>query len=182
MNRRNLLKAGVVSVSAACFPGVALGDNKKNIKTIKLVRIGSDEHPASENDVETVLNMCKKRGENKTIDDNFLSVIKKTVSPCDVQYDIIECNVNTQTIVVKVGTQNRPALCADVVDMQKEMDTTKNDMDLTIITHHCFFLTVCDNSEIQTVVTFNDDCVDENSKSSAGVEGLRLGNLTGDLL
>jgi hypothetical protein len=64
-------------------------------------------------------------------------IIKEDMKePCHV-YDIPKKESEDSILVVKVGSDERPATESDLKGIQEMLTMAMNDKDLTIVTHHC---------------------------------------------
>lgn len=98
---------------------------KETLKPMKLICVGSDEQPATEEDIKTVMEYWE---ENKELPKNFPSPLR--------QFNIKRSPL-PGVLLVKLGSANRPASVEDMGDLQKQLADCAHDSELTLITHHC---------------------------------------------
>lgn len=69
-------------------------------------------------------------------EDGFMIIKEDKAEPCH-SYMVPKKESEDAILVVKVGSEERPASASDIKGIQEMLAMAEKDTDLTIITHHC---------------------------------------------
>ena len=106
---------------------------KNTLDGILLVKVGSDERPAGPSDIESV----KKSLVIKDVD--------MIVSHHAIDFVMIPRLKPFQTLVWKIGNDNRPASVEDMKAFEKLLAEVASSESGTIVTHHAVDFVIVDN-------------------------------------
>lgn len=125
MNRRGFAGAALAGLGGLIFSQKLEGsDSSKDI--IWIIRVGDDDNPATTEDIASVMKYVEEHKEIPRDGELIVDELKINRSP------------NPGVLIIRIGSNDRPASWDDFEDIRNQLDKVYNDPDLTIITHHSF--------------------------------------------
>ncbi len=121
---------------------------------IKIYNLGSDKDPVTEEEIQQAMEEIKANG---TLPKSWPKKWRYSETPRNLP----------GTLLIQIGSPNRPATQADIADIQKQLAATVNDPDLIIVTHHNLKLEWIDDGVRTAMINMAD-----TSGYEDGVEGV----------
>lgn len=127
MNRREFTRTALAGIGGLFFTQKLEGSNHSEDR-IRVICVGDDWNPATTEDIMKVMRYVEKHKE----------------IPVSGELLVREFSVNRSPkpgiLVVRIGSDNRPAMGDDFESIRDQLDKVLGDPELTIITHHNFEL------------------------------------------